>query len=326
MKFKWKALLLTGLLAVSVAAFAGCSDGDGGKTDSGYGELCIEDVKVYINSNKGKTFAEINPVFTKPEKKEALTYTYDTSFLKIENDIVTPLQREDKTVNVRAQSEHFRTVFKVEVEYVRFTGTGASSNYDCTKCPVGTRAVTCQAVTENTTLFIGDSFMDSEFIGDYMTEYSKGKDVLNAGMSSTTSYHWEASYAAIMGKTAPKNIVLHIGTNNFYDLHDTVENTEESLKRLFMFMHTSYPASNIYWFNITQRADTRYTEQVNQTNTYMASWCAKYDWITCVDTCSKVTTAMLRDKIHPTTENYKVFTDALAEAGCEIAAAGTVKE
>ncbi len=328
MNIKRKALFVAGIMAVSVAAFAGCTNGNGdnggdkgGNTENEYGELCIEDLKVYINSNKDKaaTFAEISPVFTKPEKKEALTYTYDTEYLKIENNIVTPLLREDKVVNVRAKSEHFNTVFQVEVEYVRFTGKGASGLYNCERFPVSERAVTCEKVTADTTLFIGDSFMDDYFIGDYMKTYASNKEVLHAGISSTTSYHWEASYAKIIGDVAPKNIVMHVGTNNFYDAKDPVETTEESLKRLFMFMHDTYPTSNIYWFNITQRRDTTYSQQVAQTNTYMANWCAKYDWITCVDTCSQVTSAMLRDDgVHPETNSYATFTTALEAAGCEI--------
>lgn len=329
MKIRVKALLMAVVMAVSIMAFVGCSNGNqggnsgnsvnSGNTQSDYGELCIEDLTVYINSNRGKTFAEINPIFTKPEKKETLTYTYDTEYLKIEDNIVTPLLREDKTVNVRAESKHFKTVFEVNVVYTRFTGNGASSLYNCPDYLVDERTVICQALTADTTLFIGDSFMDNYYISEYMDKYSKDKKVINAGMNSTTTYHWEASYAKIIGTTAPKNIVMHIGTNNFYDAHDAEDNTEESLKRLFMFMHNSYPTSKIYWFNITQRRDTTYSEQVAKVNEYMANWCAKYDWITCVDTCSKVTTAMLRDDgVHPTTSNYKTFTDALVAAGCEI--------
>lgn len=319
MKFQWKALLLACVTACSLSMFVGCTDGNDNKDDGSnrteeYGELCIEDCKVYISADKNTTFAEINPVFTKPEKAEELVYIYDAADLKIENNIVKPLKREDKTVNVRAKSEHFNTVFKVEVEYIRFTG----SLYDVSRFPVATRAETCKSVTADTTLFIGDSFMDDYFIGDYMGAYAEGKEVMNAGISSTTSYHWEATYAQIIGAVAPKNIVLHVGTNNFYDEHDNVEDTAESLKRLMMFMHESYPASKIYWFNITQRTNTTYAEQVTETNTAMANWFAKYDWGTCVDTCSKVTPAMLRDGVHPTTESYKVFTDALVAAGCEI--------
>lgn len=325
MKFKWKALIMACVMSVSVAAMVGCGgnpDDKGGNTtgepENEYGTLTVDDVKVYVTADRVTTFAELNPVFSKPEKAETLTYTYDTAEIKIESGVVTPLKRSDTTVNVRAKSEHFNVVFKVEVEYLRFTGAEASSLYDITKYPVSARAVTCEAVNKDTTLFIGDSFMDSEFIGEYMQTYSQGKEVLNAGMSSTTSYHWEAAYKTVIGDTAPKNIVLNIGTNNFYDVHDLTEDTEESLMRLLMFMHSSYPTSNIYWFNITQRTDTAYATQVNQTNAFMAQWCAKYDWVTCVDTCSKVTAGMLKDGVHPKTENYKMFTDALVEAGCKI--------
>lgn len=319
MKNRWKVLLTACVTALCIAVFAGCGNGGTQQPVDEYGELCIEDVTVYVNSDKTTTFAEIAPVFTKPEKAEQLEYTYDTAEIKIENNIVTPIKRADKTVNVRAKSEHFNTVFKVEVEYIRFTGSDASPLYDIAKYPVNERAVTCEALTESTTLLIGDSFTDDYFIGEYMRNNMTGKQIMNAGISSTTSYHWEAAYKTVIGDTAPKNIVFHVGTNNFYDAHDDVEETTDSLKRLFMFVHCSYPASNIYWFNITQRTDTRYASQVTETNAALANWCSKYDWITCVDTCSKVKPAMLRDDgVHPLTDSYKTFTDALVAAGCQI--------
>ena len=39
-----------------------------------------------------------------------------------------------------------------------------------------------------------------------------------------------------------------------------------------------------------------------------------------MDTCSKVSASMLKDDdgVHPKTESYKVFTDALVEVGCRI--------
>ena len=321
MKLKWKTLILAAIMTVSVAAIAGCGQNNppddnkpNGDTED-VGTLTIADEKVYITADKACTFAEINPVFSKPDKAEELKYTYDTSEIKIENGIVTPLKRADSEVNVRAKSEHFNVVFKVEVEYLKFEG----GIYDVSNFPVGVRADKCKEVTADTTLFIGDSFMDDGFIGDYMRTYAADKVVLNAGMSSTTSYHWETSYKTIIGSVAPKNIVLHIGTNNFYDAHDLVEDIEESLQRLFMFIHSSYPTSNIYWFNITQRTNTAYSSHVSETNSSLAAWCGEYDWITCVDTCSKVSGSMLKDDgVHPKTESYKVFTDALVEAGCQI--------
>lgn len=315
---KFCKLAALALLVLTGTMFAACGEEDG---SDAYGELSIGDVKVYINEDKNYTFAEIEPVFTKPEKAETLTFTYDTTKLNIENNVVTPKGRTNETYPVTAKSEHFKANFNVEVEYLRWTGADAKygERYDVSDYPVDHRAQTCQAVNDNTTLFLGDSFMDDNFIGEYMTEFKEGKEVLNAGMSSTTSYHWERAYETIIGDTAPKNIVFHIGTNNFYDLYDDVEETEASLCRLMMYLHTSYPTAKIYWFNITQRKDTGYAGRVTETNAYMTEWCEKYDWITCVDTCSKVGTAMLRDDgVHPKKDTYQVFIDSLAEAGCVI--------
>ncbi len=317
---KLKALAVIGLIAVTGITFASC--GKTGGTD--YGELSIEDVKVYINYDKNYTFAEIEPEFTKSDKAEALTFTYDETALKIENNIVTPKKRADETYSVKAKSEHFEASFNVEVEYLLFEGLDAkySAQFDLTdfQDKFTSRGERCASdVTAKTTLFLGDSFMDDMYIGEYMTEFkaNEGKDVVNAGINSTTSYHWEREYERVIGSTAPKNIVFHIGTNNFYDVHDSVEETEASLCRLMMFLHTSYPTSNIYWFNITQRKNTSYASQVTETNNYMKTWCAKYDWVICVDTSSKISTTMLReDEVHPKKETYQVFIDTLGESGC----------
>ena len=80
MKFRWKALIAAALMAVAVATFVGCGKGktpEGGSKDD-YGTLTIEDVKVCITSDRAYTFAELNPVFSKPDKAEQLTYTYST--------------------------------------------------------------------------------------------------------------------------------------------------------------------------------------------------------------------------------------------------------
>lgn len=333
MKLRWKSLFIAFIAAFSVMAFAACDGGTGGEhtgdeTQSEYGTVTIDDVKVYIDENRNYTFAEINPVFSKPDKAEELTYEV-TKDIKIENNIVIPLKLTDKSVGVRAKSEHFNTTFHVEIEKVVYTGTDASTRYvlkdnNNNDFPVDARKTTCTAVNENTTLFIGDSFMDDYFIGNFMSTFATGKEVINAGMSSTTSYHWEAAFNDIIGATAPKNIVMHIGTNNFYDKpHDLVQDTEESLTRLMMLMHSKYPTTKIYWFNITQRLNTDYADRVTETNAYMAAWCEKYDWITCVDTCSKIDESLIRPKpdgTHPTDAGYEVFMQELVRAGCEIVA------
>ncbi len=313
------------VIAMSVAtlALSACGNNTPSEKDdpakNEYGTVDIADCNVFINSDKNYTFAEITPVFSKPEKAETLTYEYDAKELKIENGVVIPLKRGDKTIKVKASSEHFSAEFNVKVELIPLSGEGSSPLYDVSSYNVDGRATVCASATSDTTLFLGDSFMDDYFISDYMSTYKVGTDVINAGISSTTSYHWEAAYKKIIGDNAPKNVAIHVGTNNFYDANDTAEDTENSLMRLFMMMHNSYPSTKIYWFNITQRTDTKYSAQVSTVNAYMAEWCGKYDWITCVDTCSQITGGMLRDGVHPKTEHYKIFTDSLVAAGCDIA-------
>lgn len=324
------------ILVCAVGLFAACSGSgtaDGGKENGvkdDYGALSIGDVSVSIDQNKHSTFAQLTPEFTKPEKAETLRYVYDTSYLHITEDgAVTALRRENKTVNVRAEctheQQHFRTVFSVEVKYVNYEGADANALYRMetvfgNPLPVAARAQTCEAVSQNTTLFLGDSFMDPGFIGEFMQTFAPGKDVLHAGMSSSSSYHWERAYAEIVGDVAPKNIAVHIGTNNFYDFRDSVPATEESLTRLLSMMHVSYPTTHLYWFTITLRQDTSRAQQVRETNEYMKKWCERYDFVTCVDTSAAITTDMLRDGVHPKTEHYAIFTNALAAAGCEIVA------
>ena len=245
MKLKFKTLLIMGLMTILTVAFAGCADKPNGGDDAdNYGTLTIEEPTVYITESKAYTFSEIKPVFSNPDKAELLTYTYDTDDIKIENGIVKPVKRQDKRVNVRAKSEHFNVVFGVEVKYLHFEGQ--IYNVSEYKQAIDSRITQCKAVTADTTLFIGDSFMDEYFIGGYMQTYARDKEIICAGIGGTTSYQWEAVYKKIIGATAPKNIVLNLGVNNFYNGRYMAEDTIDSLKRLFMFLHSSYPSSNIY--------------------------------------------------------------------------------
>lgn len=107
---------------------------------------------------------------------------------------------------------------------------------------------------------------------------------------------------------------MHIGTNNVYNDNTNVEQTVNALQRMFYVIHDRVPAANIYYFNISQRSYNEDKQEiVAAVNEKMASWCESKSWITIIDTASKLTADMLRDKIHPKLECYYVFTDALAK-------------
>jgi len=287
-----------------------------------YGTVTIADVKVFITSNNNKTSVKIQPLFSKPDKAEDLTYSgFDTRYISIENGIVKPVFKRSGKHEVTAASEHFSAKFNVDVEYVNFANDeyyNYSDRFGGNFTAMGSRCAS--DVKDTTTVLIGDSFMDDQFIGEFMQSYSQHHDVVNAGISSTTSCHWEAAFKKVLGTTTPKNIAIHIGTNNFYDAGMSTADVEQSLQNLLQYIHEAYPTANIYWFNITQRVKIGYKTQVAEVNASMAAWCDANDWVTCVDTCSVLTTDKLTDEIHPKTESYQLMLDALVAAGCEITA------
>lgn len=173
---------------------------------------------------------------------------------------------------------------------------------------------------DKTTLFIGDSFFDvRNFWTNFYTTYAD-TDALCAGIGSTTTYDWEQYAETFLQYTAPKNIVVHLGTNNIYSDGDDLQTATENLQRLFMLVHDKLPSAKIYYFAITQRSNTAHETTVSQTNAAMKQWCAGYDWITFLDTEQALTKDMLKDGIHPQLQYYSVFTDALKDSDIDMQA------
>lgn len=174
--------------------------------------------------------------------------------------------------------------------------------------------------TPDTTLFIGDSFFDvRSYWTDFYEDDFAGKDAICAGIGGTTTYDWETFTQSFLKSTSPKNIVMDMGTNNFYDDHDSAEEGLENLQRMFTLIHGTLPDAKIYYFAITQRVRTDYRSQVSQTNTAMKEWCMGRDWIEFLDTESQIKPSMLRaDGVHPKLETYALYVDALTAAGAEI--------
>ena len=173
---------------------------------------------------------------------------------------------------------------------------------------------------DKTTLFIGDSFFDvRNFWTNFYTTYAD-TDAICAGIGSTTTYDWEQYAETFLQYTAPKNIVVHLGTNNIYSDGDDLQTATENLQRLFMLVHDKLPSAKIYYFAITQRSNTAHETTVSQTNAAMKQWCAGYDWITFLDTEQALTKDMLKDGIHPQLQYYSVFTDALKDSDIDMQA------
>ena len=281
-----------------------------------YGELNFTDVYAWV----GYPASELDYEFSKPERKETFTYKYDATKLTIDAEKNTVKALVAGDVEVTVESEHFADKFTVHAEQV-------NKNDACYTVPAdfNTRIAGKLAEYRNkgndghTTLFIGDSFFDERwFWTDFNRTYA-GKDALIAGVSSSTTYDWEHFTQTFLKNVSPKQIAMHMGTNNVYDDKKSATETVSSLQRMFYLMHDAMPQTHIYWFNISQRS---YGDSeigiVATVNSTMKKWAANREWITLIDTSSKLTNDMLRDNVHPKLEYYSVFVNALKDAGAVI--------
>ena len=102
------------------------SDTEPSSSEIEYGAVTIQDIEVTFMNE-----VIINPVFEKEEYEEALTYTFEGNNISITEGKVKGLVPGTETI-VTAASEHFRTTFKVTVNYnnaVLTDTTGAESKY-----------------------------------------------------------------------------------------------------------------------------------------------------------------------------------------------------
>ena len=102
------------------------SDTEPSSSEIEYGAVTIQDIEVTFMNE-----VIINPVFEKEEYEEALTYTFEGNNISIAEGKVKGLVPGTETI-VNAASEHFRTTFKVTVNYNNATltnDTGAESKY-----------------------------------------------------------------------------------------------------------------------------------------------------------------------------------------------------
>ena len=170
-----------------------------------------------------------------------------------------------------------------------------------------------------TTAFIGDSFFTSSFWSNFSTTYS-GKDVALIGIGGSRTTDWMPCVDELFGEIAPKNVVIHLGTNDIPSTATSV--ISKNIKELCDTIHKLYPDTKIYYFGITQRS--AHMDSVTGANDMIKTWCktADYsDYVTFIDTSETFTSDMLKsDGLHMNTSGYALFVKELADAGCEILA------
>lgn len=328
---KFLAALLAATLSVTMLA---CGDGNtsggdpGGNeppVDTDYGTLSISDSYAWLGDYPA---TEIALNFSKPDKAEALSYEYDETVITIDETNKTITALKEGTAEVAVSSEHFETTFTVTCETVDTNSPDKafSLTEHANGNPKGwdnrVRAFETEWDTKGhnniTTLFIGDSFFDcSYFWSSFYTDYA-GKDALCWGIGSTTTYVWETITDRLLVNTSPKNIVMHCGTNNVYDLRRSADDITSGLERVFTLMHDRIPSAKLYWFNIPNRYDTELEKVAEEANERFTAWAEGRKWLTVIDTRSKYRVDMRSDGLHPNSDGYKLFIDELAKTNIKM--------
>lgn len=282
-----------------------------------YGNLKINDVFAFTNFEK----TEFNPIFSNDNHKEKLSYEYDHELINIDEDNFLIEGKKVGECEIKAFSEHFNTTFKVKIENidnedpsykVKDEWENKAKNYIYDYSINGN--------DNKSTIFIGDSFFDTAFWSNFYDMYY-GKDCLCYGIGSTTTFTWETLSYRFFKTIQPKNIVINCGTNTVYDINKNSDETKASIQRMLMLIHKAAPNAKIYYFTITHRTYTGAEEKypiVNAANEFSINYGEGKSWLKVVDIRNKINWMMLRDGIHPSVENYTVFTNALNDANIEI--------
>ena len=172
------------------------------------------------------------------------------------------------------------------------------------------------------TLFIGDSFFDvNNFWNNFYYDF-EGYPVASMGISGSQTTHQMICRDKIIKQFNPKNIVLHIGTN---DINDTTiaKNTDQYYAQITEYLNVlceEYSDVNIYYLGIENRnhgagAKNSYVERV--TAKIKDEFAPNYSNFTYIDSPAVFNEDLDKyisaDDIHPSEEGRQWYVKTLKE-------------
>ncbi len=180
------------------------------------------------------------------------------------------------------------------------------------------------SVAEHTVLWMGDSFFDED---DFFVDFSErfaGQNVATVGIGGATTHDITQMTGGLVHPYDLDALVLHIGTNNIYDLGESATTVVNNLKTFINEVHQLSPNTQIYWFSICYRTwNTEKNTVVDAVNDGMETYLNSISWGTFLDIApqfsngSVINESMFADGIHPKIGNYYRFTDLLKSAGLD---------
>ena len=222
-----------------------------------YGTVKFASLRVFDNGYDG---VKIQPLFSNVELCEGVDFEFN---YEVVNEDVCEVDADgyvyyvgDGSTKVNVTSPYFE---ETSFEVTAAKNLGRTSNEIASK--FNARKSVASNVSENTTLFLGDSFFEfwgngydgRQSITSLSNEFS-GYDVSNVGISATTTHDWRASFNNVLSyiESSPKNIIVNIGINNVDDNNEIGAVCANNVSSLLLDLNYYFPESNIYYFSITR--------------------------------------------------------------------------
>lgn len=283
-----------------------------------FGKVTFEEIYVYDNDFDG---IKIRPILSKPETASEEVFTYeveDDTVCEVINDCVYYIYDGITTIN--AKSEHLQGKFKVYANTKKSGGIDVKNFLSKAKNCV----LSASNMTEDDTLFVGDSFFEFWALGTNITnkfnttfaEYQ----TLNIGISATQTHHWRAIHSKIIAEieVAPKNIVINIGINNVDDNKEGGKACAHNIQYLIEDYLEAYPSTNIYYFSITRCSGTFASQWVDhsKSNDLIKEYCENTERVHYLDVMELYGDDYWKyeqDGLHPNQDGYNLFEQLIKE-------------
>lgn len=277
------------------------------------GVLSVSNVYQYLGYNPEKIATKMDG---KLEELDLYYDIVDESVCSITDGYVTGLK-------VGSTGVYAQTIGGQEVEFTVTVRDPAEFAYNAVvlsheqKFPV---AVQNHTVTEEgMTLFVGDSFFDTQNFWHSFNEDWYGKNCFSVGVSSSQTTDWMIMRNRLINRFKPKNIVMHIGTNDINaTMRPTVQSYYDVITKFISTVIAENPTAEIYYLGIENRNGDQagrndysfaVTEKIRQ------EFAPQYGTFHYIDSPAVFNAApdtyVAADNIHPSGTGYKYYVDTL---------------
>ncbi|MCQ2400112.1 MAG: SGNH/GDSL hydrolase family protein, partial [Clostridia bacterium] len=261
--------------------------------------------------------------------------TSNTDIIPVSGNTITALKKGKATVTAKAQGYDTTKTFQVTVKSLD-EGADSSSvkarsyNTDAgsltsKKNDIANRVTAYDE--KNLTLVCGDSFTDTAFWTDFYTSRFATKNAITVGISATRASQWQW-WMQEYYKYNPKNIIMHIGTNDCYDGQIPAAETTTYLRNIFNGIHNACPDTVIYWWTIearlydNQESRKFAASQTTIINSNIMKFAEGKSWLKVVNTRDALVPALYKsgDNTHPSCPaGYDALMAKTYEAGFTVA-------